>query len=208
MQKTEEYETKRFQWNENPSIKDYLELSNHGMINVDVFPWKDIIIHIKGGDFSPLTDYQRYRLSKSYKEIQKFVDYFQIKSSVSEDVLERYNNKIGWMLREIDEMKRQIKAHDDAIYAMPFFVLSIIFILFAIFVFLYTNYIIIVVLYSMIAFPCVLITSYIISRWMKKKRITGLQHDIEMFYLRLLPKSVDDLLDKIYEALILYCKQQ
>ena len=89
----EDSEAKKIQWNENPSVNDYLGITNHGKINDDVFPWKDIIIRIKGGDSSPLTNYQRLRLTKSYREIYKFIEYYHIKSYVSEEVLETYHPK-------------------------------------------------------------------------------------------------------------------
>lgn len=204
----EDSEAKKIQWNENPSVNDYLGITNHGKINDDVFPWKDIIIRIKGGDSSPLTNYQRLRLTKSYREIYKFIEYYHIKSYVSEEVLETYYSNIGRMLKEIEKMGNQIKIHDDDIYTLPFIILIIIFIISAILVFLNTNHFIIVVLYSIIAFPCILIVSYIISQWMKSKKKTSRQRDIELSYSRLLPKSVDDLIDEIYNKLIQSCKKQ
>ena len=203
-----ESKSKRIRWNNNPSVKDYLGLSNNGMINNEVFPWKDIVIRIKGGDISPLTDYQKHLLTKSYGEINKFVEYFKIKSYVSEDVLETYNSNIGWMLKDIDSMERKIKDDDGNIYAIPFIILLIIIIISAIAVFFYTNHFIIVLLYFIFAFPCVLITSYLISLWMKKRKKARLQREIELSYSRLLAESADELLDEIYENLIKACKQQ
>ena len=83
----DEIEVKKINWNYNPSVKDYLDITNHGQINDAVFPWRRIIIMIRENFSSPMNTQMRYSLTKSYKELSKFVEFLNIKTYVTERIL-------------------------------------------------------------------------------------------------------------------------
>lgn len=200
--KNDDIKVERFNWNTNPTVEDYLDITNHGMIEDSVFPWESIIIRIKGNCcISPMSDGEKYALTKSYKELRKFVDYFKIETYVTEKDVEKYNYNIKSMLDEIEELKRENEGDviDRSFLLFMHVVYGIFFILFLI----YLKHFIYVLL---ICYPGVWIVSYLLSMWKKHRETKNKIHEIKISYSRLLSKNVEQLIDDIIDELLLKCK--
>ena len=199
--KNNETKIERLNWNTNPTVEDYLDITNHSPINDLVFPLRSIIIAIKGNFISPLNDKQKCAITKSYKELRKFVDYFNIKTYVTEKDVETYNRIIKSMLDDIEELKRENKG--DMIYGRFFLLMHIVYgSLFLLFYIYLKQYIYMV----LICYPGVWIISYLLSMWNKNREIENKIHEIKISYSRLLSKNVEQLINDIFNELVLKCK--
>lgn len=96
-------------FNYDPTIEDYIGKTNHGLILSEVHPWVDVVWDFKNHGDVHLTDKYKYCLTKDYKEIKKFIDYFQINTTVTERSIWDYHFQKGQMIKEIDLMKKEYK---------------------------------------------------------------------------------------------------
>ena len=197
----DEIEVKKINWNYNPSVKDYLDITNHGQINDAVFPWRRIIIMIRENFSSPMNTQMRYSLTKSYKELSKFVEFLNIKTYVTEKDIEKYNRNIKFMLDEIQALRR--KNEGAVIYGKYFISAHIIYGLIITLFFIYLKQYMPTLL---ICYPGVWIVSYLLSIRKKDIEIENRIRDIRISYSRLLSKDVDQLIDDIFDELVLRCK--
>jgi len=195
--KNNDIKVERLNWNMNPTVEDYLDITNHGPINDCVFPWKRLIINIKGNCISPLSDKDKYSLTKSYVELSKFIDYFNIKSSLTEKNVETYNRNIKSMLDDIERLKRENEG--GVIYGRLLLLMHLVYGSF----FIFLNQYIFVLL---ISYPVVWIVSWLLSMWKKNREVEIKKHKIEITYSRLLSKNVEQLIIDIFDVLVSKCK--
>lgn len=195
--KNNDIKVERLSWNMNPTVEDYLDIKNHGPINDCVFPWKRFIKNIKGNCISPLSDKEYYSLTKSYVELFKFVDYFKIKTSLTEKNVETYNRNIKSMLDDIERLKRENEG--GVIYGRLLLFMHLVYGFF----FIFLNQYIFVLL---ISYPVVWIVSLLLSMWKKNREIEIKKHEIEISYSRLLSKNVEQLINDICDELVSKCK--
>lgn len=195
--KNNDLKVERLNWNMNPTVEDYLDITNHGPISGVVFPWKRLINNIKGNCISPLSNKDKYSLTKSYSELNKFIDYFKIKTFLTEKDVGRYNCYIKSMIDDIEKVNRENER--DVIYGWSLLLTHLVY--GSLFIFL-NQYIFAL----LISYPLVLIVSWLLSRLKKVRETEKKIHEIEISYSRLLSRHVEQLIYDIIDELILKCQ--